>query len=86
MQGLMTVLYGRYFAILPVAALRFEWDMTGTVSGALSWAFALGGWLYYAYLLEFLSVHSFFPLWLSSIAFFVVHIAILCMIIVSYPK
>lgn len=85
-----TVMTSQYFiwflSLLPLIVQHMNMTLTKTLLLVIIWASTQGGWLFYAYLVEFQGKEAFLFLWLKSVVFFFANIYVLAQIIKNYTQ
>lgn len=75
-----------YLIFLPILLPRLQLRWKTLLLCLFFWLFAQAFWLYEAYRLEFQSENTFLQIWIASIFFGCVNVAILCLIISNYSS
>lgn len=84
-NSVMTSQYFIWFlSLLPLIIHCFKIKPAKALVLLILWVITQGGWLYFAYLLEFKSKETFIFIWMQGIMFFCVNIYILVQLINSY--
>lgn len=84
-NSVMTSQYFIWFlSLLPLVVHSFKMKATKALHLFTLWLSAQGGWLFFAYLLEFKSKEVFFLIWLNSVLFFCTNIYVLVQLIKAY--
>lgn len=84
-NSVMTSQYFIWFlSLLPLVVHSFKMKPAKALRLFILWLSAQGGWLFYAYLLEFKNREVFLLIWLKSVIFFCANIFILVQLIKSY--